>query len=190
MFKHFVSALALAFATLSTAQAETHLARPNTSSHVTLIAYGSLQNNGYCHDPGNRSFYRVSENGFIATDTPFAVPNGQTLVVTDVEWTARGGLHGAAPFAANKPLRFELRVGGPGAGPGLIGNRPVYSSSRVIVTPALVNEFLGETDHMTTGFVVGAGAYICPKAYQYSEAPNYNNTAFLETVVLHGYLVP
>lgn len=188
MLKRIFLGLAVAAAALSSAQAATHLGLASTSSHVTLMSYGYSGRYNGCNSPAWPSavdFYRVMENGVLDTTAPFAVPDGKTLVVTDVEWVARGGLQGPlTPFAANRPLRLDLRVKS--------NETPhptkVYSSARVIVTPALVNEFLGETDHLTAGFVVGPGAKICPQAYQRTNSSQ--TFVYLETVILHGYLFP
>jgi hypothetical protein len=183
MFYRSSMSLAFAAATLSAAQAGTHLGAVGAASHVTLIAKATAGATK-CGQISfvNQNFYRVRADG--ATEAaPFVVSSGQYLVVTDVEWEARGGTENPAPLIANQPLQMDIKL----IKGGVVGtNNIVYSSARIVVDPTLVGETLGSADHLTAGFVVGAGALICPGASQNSGGSWH--TARLTNVVLHGYL--
>ena len=114
----------------------------------------------------NIGFRRVTQNGVLA-GSQFIVPDGQVLIVTDVEWlsTCNGCTNSAE-------LTFEV-VGASGA------HRPVYSSHAARGTDSRA----GVSESMETGFVVGEGGHI-------TLAPSLSSSSTTFTIYLHGYLVP
>jgi hypothetical protein len=186
MFKHSLFALALGAAMSATAQAGTHLGQQGASTHVTLIAKpipsGSPANKCNTASFEGQDLYRVLSDGSTAS-TPFTVPSGHYLVVTDVEWSAQGAvLSTVAPLAPNRSLVLEINLYKPGASG--TGNS-VYMSPGIWVYPALVDGVLGDSDHMTSGFIVGPGVSICPQAYETKQFSS--NAAKLTRILLHGY---
>jgi hypothetical protein len=168
---------------LPTAHAGTHLGQTSAASHVTLVSktYAAGNSCGMASFSG-QNLFRVGIDGIVAS-TPFTVPSGQYLVVTDVEWTARGGLDSVKNLVANWALRLDINLVKPG---NLGTNNLVYQSPGIMVDPMSINGILGASDNLTSGFVVGPGTYICPQAYQI--IPNSWIAQRLAKIVLHGYL--
>lgn len=175
-----------AAATVSTAEAATHLQQATSSTHVTLVTK-DIPNGGpanICPDAGFKgmNFYRVGPDGTTEA-TAFEVPQNQALVVTDLEWLARGGLVNSAPFTVDVDLHMDItlvKAGVPASG------NIVYSSPMIDVDSRHVKSLLGATDNMTSGFTVGTGVSICPRTVQH----NTSGITPVRTyrVVLHGYL--
>lgn len=188
MFKRSISTAtaftAIVVAMISTAQAATHLQQPTSATHVTLLTKeavrGSPSNcpNGWLK---GQNFFRVRADG-TSDAAGFVVPNGQTLVVTDIEWLARGGRELRAPFVPDVGLRMDIFLVKSGAD----GN-VVYSSPTVDVDAKHVDAVLGGTDHLIAGFVVGPGVSICPSTTQYDATSSISVKT--QRVILHGYLI-
>jgi hypothetical protein len=178
----------IALMMLPAAQAATHLGQSSAASHVTLIAKTipnpSQANKCTLASFSNQNLYRIGTNG-VAEATPFVVPSGQYLVITDIEWTARGGLTNIGSFTANWPLRLDISI----VKPSTMGSgNLVYTSPGITVDPVDVDNILGSTDNLTSGIVVGAGSSLCPGAYQ--SRPNSWGARALNSFVVHGYLTP
>jgi hypothetical protein len=178
--------LTIAAATISTAEAATHLQQPTAATHVTLVTK-DIPNGGpanICPEAGFKglNFFRVTPDGTTET-TAFDVPRTQSLVVTDVEWLAHGGLANAAPFIADVDLHMDItlvKAGVPASG------NVVYSSPMIDVDSRHVKSLLGATDNLTSGFTVGHGVSICPRTHQQNASGNFAVRTY--SVVLHGYL--
>jgi hypothetical protein len=179
--------LAIAAATVSSAEAATtHLQQTNTATHVTLVTK-DIPSGGpanICPFAGFKgsNFFRVGPDG-TSEATAFVVPRGQSLVVTDIEWLARGGLENTSPFAADVGLHMDItlvKAGVPASG------NVVYSSPVIDVDSKHVNAVLGATDNMTSGFTVGPGVSICPGTFQFDASKVLAVKTY--RVILHGYV--
>ena len=144
--------------------------------HVMLVSVPGPPNN-FCGTNSfrDREFHQVFPDG-TRDPSPFSVPAGRLLVITDVEWNAFGGPNGTNVLAANSTLVFQLAVG-----------NNVVMSSYVPLDANSANGRPGTSEHMTTGIVAAPGARICPFVTQ--TQPASGAAAFLDQVYLRGYLI-
>jgi hypothetical protein len=153
------------------------------SEHVTLYNLSINDPNPYCPaefvPPYNRAFFRVFPNGTYDSQ-PFVVPEGQLLVITDVEWVAGLPSVNSPALAPGTGVNMVLYLYTPGGQPpfGLVFN------SSTIITPTRTFS-VGSNDELTTGFVVGPNRRICPQLI-----PVPDQKMLLNRVTLRGYLIP
>jgi len=161
--------------------AATHLEQPNTGTHVTLVAKPSGPNVCGTLSFQNRAFFRVFPNA-TTSSTPFVVPQGRTLVVTDVEWAAFGGVLGTNALAVGNTLVLKIFL--------VLGSSSaqVFRSRGLTLDANSATGRPGSSEQLTAGFVVGPNVSICPAVNQ--EAPTFGATAYLDDIVLRGYLSP
>lgn len=121
-------------------------------------------------------FFRLFADGTKAS-TPFRVPAGRLLVVTDVDWWLANF---KSPGVAGYSVYFELALEHQ--------QLPLITTYRVFRDVGITDpqNRLGRSVPMTTGFVVAPNTRICPFA-QVADDPN---TDLLRlTVILRGYLI-
>ena len=155
----------------------THLGQ-DIADHVTLVNElhkgGSRCNSGSW---GKQALFRVLADGSL-DDKPFKVPKGRVLVVTDVEWAAWDGA-----LETNRTLVLMIHVG---KQPDFRDNPGVFMSS-VTVSPAEEDSLPGSGEYTTSGFLVPAGAQICPHVFQEGGTGS-PVTATIRILILRGYL--
>jgi hypothetical protein len=159
--------------------AATHLEQPNTGTHVTLVAKPSGPNVCGTLSFQNRAFFRVFPNA-TTSSTPFVVPQGRYLVVTDVEWAGYGGVLGTNPLSVGNTLilKIFLALGSSSA--------QVFRSRGITLDATTAAGRPGTSEQLTAGFVVGPNVTICPAANQ--EAPTFGATVYIDEIILRGYL--
>ena len=121
-------------------------------------------------------FFRIYPNG-TKDGTPFRVPAGKLLVVTDVDWWLADFRE---PFAPGYSTYFELAL------EHQVGN--YISTYRVFIDTGISDpqNRLGRSVSMTTGFVVAPDTRICPFA---QVAPSNDPDLLRLHVILRGYLI-
>lgn len=124
-----------------------------------------------------KGLFRVHPDGTVAA-SPFSVPPGRHLVITDVEWTVNGTTLGLSLAAgANVRMRLQLANGA--------SLTPVFLSRTVQVGSAGV--YVSGSDQLTTGFVVAPNTVICPGAVEFNSGVLI--AANLIEIALRGYLI-
>ena len=186
MFKNKVavlfSILLMSGFMLSSAKAATHLMQPTTASHVMLVGGASGPNLCGSLSFQNRSFFQSFPNGTQST-TPFVVPMGKKLVVTDVEWSAYGGPLGTNLLSPGNTLRLTIALTQTGSSAA-----QVFVSRGITLDTYTAGGRPGSSEQLTAGFVVSPGVSICPSAYQ--ESPNSGASVYIDRIILRGYIVP
>lgn len=172
---------------LAEGAALTHLGQ-KPDQHVVLISGYVQSGNGKCTQSASfkdRAFYRVFADGTQATE-PFVVPPKRYLVITDLEWSAYGGSGGndLSPFTAGNSLHMDLWLLNPDLGDLY---QHVFSSAPLVLDANAATAILGGSEHMTSGILVGPSVNICPSASQRQR--NFGATAYIDNVILHGYLI-
>ena len=124
-----------------------------------------------------KGLFRVSPDGTLAS-TPFTVPAGRRLVITDVDWTVSGTTLGLS-LAPGATVRTRIQIGN---GSTLT---TVFLSRTVQVDSA--GTYVAGTEQLTTGFVVAPNTSICPASVEFSSGALI--AANLIEFVLRGYLV-
>ena len=129
----------------------------------------------------NQKFVRVHDDGTIDT-TEFAVPAGQHLIVTDVDWTGLG---------AASTVQDMLRV--------WIENRTTSSTRSLVYTAYAVlgtitgsgsTNYGGVNSGTVTGFAVApSGRVVCDVVPHGSPTATFTTTGTGPVVILRGYLV-
>jgi hypothetical protein len=100
-------------------------------------------------------------------------------VVTDVDWTVDALFSSGSAPTAGATIGTRVRIGSGTTFNAVFASRTVeVGSERGRVTGS---------DQLTTGFVVGAGAAICPTAAEFGA--NLVRVARLIEIVLRGYLI-
>jgi hypothetical protein len=163
------------------AQPVNHLLQ-TPSDHVVLEAgFLDLREENPC--PGSfagQAFFRTLPDG-TQEATPFQVPSGRLLVVTDVEWSASQRVGGGALFPG-RPVVLSLSLKAPPPStPRVVfrseGVRSGYGQGRVVAG----------SDQLTAGFAVAAQTRICAGLAQLTN--NGLNSVEPLTLLLRGYLV-
>ena len=126
----------------------------------------------------DRTLFRVMPDG-TREAIPFTVPAGRHLVVTEVEWTVDAHTTTGNALTSGATVGTRVRIGS-GATFNAVFN------SRTVEVGAERGRVTG-SDQLTTGFVVGAGAVICPSASEFSA--NLVRSARLIEIVFRGYLI-
>jgi hypothetical protein len=111
---------------------------------------------------GGKSFCTANDPSGVPSTTPYVVPSGYTLIVTDWVWAGSGG---AAPGNLSADFLFNAN-----ASPGQLAFSEALTTS----------EGAYEHEHYLTGIRVGSGAQLVD-----SLAAEGNGTARIQ-----GYLVP
>ena len=166
---------------LSPAVAVTHLGQTTVGPHVTLVDGSSGPNTCGTLSFQNRSFFRVFPNA-TKSATPFVIPKGHHLVITDVEWSAYGGPLGTNPLAAGNTLRLKIFLAAGSSGAQVFSSRGITLDSNTAAGRP------GTSEQLTAGFVVGPGVSICPAVYQ--ESPSSGASVYIDGIILRGYLSP
>jgi hypothetical protein len=151
------------------------------ADHVVLYALRNIA--GGCNQAGYE-FFRVNLDGLGSTpnpgaDPPFRVRRGWHLVVTDVDWDY---IHPQGAAATGTRQELVLRV------QNLTTATQVMS---VFKSGSLLNgEGRGGAQASTTsGFVVAAGARLCPIVFPGPTVDPGGTSAGLQEVIVRGYLV-
>lgn len=151
------------------------------TDHVVLYALRNIA--GGCAQAGYE-FFRVNVGGLGSmpnpdVDPPFRVRRGRYLVVTEVDWDY---IHpqGAAMAGARQELVLRVQR--------LPAPTQVMS---VLKSASLLNgEGRGGAQAtMTSGFVVAAGARLCPIVFPGPTVDPGGTSAGLQEVIVRGYLV-
>jgi hypothetical protein len=146
----------------------------SANQHVVLEVIGGL--NGGC-GPAKLDFMRVLPDGN-ATGTGgsgWRVPNGQALVITDVDWQY---VHPQGATGAGRIEILRLSIENL-ANPSL--TRRAFEST---ITLSSKGEG-GISEAMTSGFVVSSKARICPDIFPGPGGP----PSGLQHLILRGYLI-
>lgn len=152
------------------AQVPTHMGQ-KASEHVTLEVVGGVT--GGC-GPALLDFVRVLPDG--TTDPGFfRVPRQRVLVVTDVDWQY---IHPSGAAGAGRIQILRLVIENLGDG----GSIRAFEST---VTLSSLGEG-GQSESMTSGFVVSSAARICPDVFPGPLGP----PSGLQHLIVRGYLAP
>jgi len=184
LFYVFVAAFSAHFALASghNAQAgqDTHLGVPVKDMVTLQMRPGSPSR---CF--GDDIVMRRISPGLTVSGRPFEVPFGRVLIVTDVEWLA-------APPSTELPHTvgggLSLRISAT-AGGGVF--ETLFRSASIPITEANKYAYLGTSEHLTTGFVVGPGVDLCPVAQSRKSPPGASRANIVDDgeVTVRGYLV-
>jgi len=178
----FIAAFGAHFALASgqTTQAgqDTHM-DVQAEDMVTLLSLDEEESSECFED--ELIFYRHRPGGVNVSIDQFEVPFAHLLVITDVHWVA-------SPISVEEPH-------GVGGGLSLAiwirqrdeSLRPVFRSTSFEITEANKNALFSRSTHMTSGFVVAPGEFICPAAF--SNKTTSGGTSTDIEVTLHGYLI-
>jgi hypothetical protein len=150
--------LALVLPAAAALAANTHLGVP-PANLVTLQ-----------FDQGKGIFFKVGSQGGGSSATPFVVPNNQSLVVLDVDWTFNGGVVGSVYH-----LTLEVK-GTAGQGPVFRTQAVMGASGETVPTGGVGG---GANVVTTAGFVVGPAAHIMAEF----------DGVLTSNITLQGYLV-
>ncbi len=150
----FIIAITLASGTVL-AQEVTHL---GVKSHRIVNLVWVPDQAAICPDnnQGKKSFFRVKATGGLET-TPFVVPNGSRLVITDVIWLAHPKPSG--DFVAGEFLRAYLQAY---TDNGVLGGQ-IYQASDVVVQ-VTDSALLGDSDHISGGIALAPTRQLCATA--------------------------
>jgi hypothetical protein len=129
---------------------------------------------GPCGSSWDRDFAEVSPMGTLA-DTPFSIPDGFVLVVTDIDWRVDEG--DLTAFVPGRVLQFTIHLGSPLA--------PVFTDGRLI--DGHDGGVIVESKSLTTGFRVAPGTPICASAHGVDEFGGARHD--VTTVILRGYVI-
>lgn len=150
------------------------------TDHVILYALRNIS--GGCTQAGYE-FFRVNVDGLGSTpdpaDPPFRIGRGRSLVVTDVDWDY---IHPQGAAAAGTRHELVLRVQSL--------TKPTHIMS-VFKSGTLLNADGkgGAQSNLTSGFIVAAGARLCPIVFPGPTIDTGGTSAGLQEVVVRGYLV-
>jgi hypothetical protein len=168
-------------ALLSGAQTQpslTHLGQV-VSEHVTLISQPGPEDPACQGFRWDKALFRAFPDGTVSRE-PFAVPTGQILVVTDVEWRKKwngdlGEIH---------EVSIVLSI--------VVNGAHVFMSAPVLA-PARNFAFVGRSEQLTSGFLVGAPGHICPVAKEFAGEKGVSDPdtdpSSINELVLRGYLI-
>jgi hypothetical protein len=151
---------------------KSHLGQPPLN-HVVLEVVGGM--NGGC-GPSLFDFVRLTPDGK-SVPGAFRVPQGQLLIITDVDWQYVHPSHDALAGHI-EVLRLFLQPIPAGQDPGV----RVFEST---VTLSTKGEG-GISEGMTAGFVVSSHSRICPDVFPGPTGPPFG----LQHLILRGYLLP
>jgi hypothetical protein len=151
--------------------------------HVTLQYLGDVTSTCPSNEPGiaHRNFQRIFPSG--ERSRRFVVPAGKHLVVTDVYWTAPYFVTGTIPVSGESAM-LKLAIHAPNGD----HKAQIFVSTPVVISPRNQSAKVGTSEHMTTGFRVGAGKILCASISNLAAGFD-AGTLDPETIFLNGYLV-
>jgi hypothetical protein len=175
--------LAVALSPAYAAPPPTHLNQPAITDHVMLVDQAIAGGSKICGTLSfrDRAFFQAFPDGTISP-TPFEVPEGSSLVITDVEWAAYGGPLGTSPLAAGNTLRLQIALAVP------TSSVQVFSSRGVTLDTFSATGRPGTSEQLTAGFVVNQRVTICPTVSQVT--PSFVATSYIDYIYLRGYVIP
>jgi hypothetical protein len=141
--------------------------------HVMLVSDFVPAEEGPCSGISfsGKDFFRVFPDG-TESSTPFRVPSGQNLVITDVEWSVFNQF-----FQTGFNVSLSIFIG------NFEGPRVFHS----FVTVDANNGRAAKSEYSTAGFIVGEGEFVCPTSSLIH--PDGNVTMTIADVILRGYLI-
>jgi hypothetical protein len=151
------------------------------TEHVVLYALRNIP--AGCVQAGYE-FFRVNVGGLGSTPNPdtdpaFRIPRGRYLVVTDVDWDY---IHPQGAGATGTRHELVLRVQNLAAPTKVMS---VFKSSTLLNAEGKG----GGQASLTSGFVVAAGARLCPAVFPGPTVDSGGTSAGLQEVIVRGYLV-
>ena len=160
--------------------AQSHLMQ-SPERHVVLqsVVFEDRSDVNPCGDDWDMELAEILPTG-VAAETPFTVPQGFVLVVTDIDWNVKE--LSSTSFIASDVLRFSISLGKN----GMNRNNPVFSDGQLIGDHAEGGVMLGGRS-LTTGFRVAAGTPICPFAVGMDKEGATRLDVF--RLILRGYLI-
>lgn len=168
-------ALSLVLSAAAIAQPITHLGQ-DADDHVTLaLGYDANPECGTVY-MGSNSLYRINASGNPYA-SPFTVPSGYRLIVTDVSW-ASTAIYSGTDLTAGRTVTVALGVS------GATGFTKAWYSPGVNVPDSTI---VSGSHALTAGFSVGAGNTVCGMGWQ--SIPNGSVSIKLFELILHGYLI-
>ena len=175
--------LTLALSPVHAAPPPTHLNQPAITNHVMLVDQAISGGSKACWTLSfqDRAFFQAFPDGTVASK-PYEVPEGYSLVVTDVEWAAYGGPLGTVPLSAGNTLRLSIALGAAGT------VHPVFASRGINLDTVSAQGRPGSSEQLTAGFVIDPRAIICPFASQLS--PSFAASEYIDFIILRGYVIP
>ena len=149
--------------------------------HVVLYAFRNIADG--CVQAGYE-FFRANVGGLGSApnpdvDPPFRVRRGRYLVVTDVDWDY---IHAQGAAAAGTRHELVLRVQRLGVPTQVMS---VFKSATLLNTSGKG----GARASLTSGFIVAAGARLCPIVFPGPTIDPGGTSAGLQEVIVRGYLV-
>lgn len=146
------------------------------SGHVMLTAFSDAAS--FCSQ--DRGYRRVLPDGSLDSEE-FLVPEGSTLILTDVSWRARPS---PTSFTVGRTLSFRLLSVSPDGSSGA----SVYLSPPLSITPDNQTGRPGANETLVAGVAIGPGRHVCASVSSLSTSGFALNT--LDESVLRGFLVP
>jgi hypothetical protein len=151
------------------------------TDHVVLYAFRNVADG--CVQAGYE-FFRANVGGLGSApnpdvDPPFRVRRGRYLVVTDVDWDY---IHAQGAAAAGTRHELVLRVQRLGVPTQVMS---VFKSATLLNTSGKG----GAWASLTSGFIVAAGARLCPIVFPGPTIDPGGTSAGLQEVIVRGYLV-
>jgi hypothetical protein len=151
------------------------------TDHVVLYAFRNAADG--CVQAGYE-FFRANVGGLGSApdpdvDPPFRVRRGRYLVVTDVDWDY---IHPQGTAAAGTRHELVLRVQRLGVPTQVMS---VFKSATLLNTSGKG----GARASLTSGFIVAAGARLCPIVFPGPTIDLGGTSAGLQEVIVRGYLV-
>ena len=151
------------------------------TDHVVLYAFRNIADG--CVQAGSE-FFRANVGGLGSApnpdvDPPFRVRRGRYLVVTDVDWDYS---HAQGAAAAGTRHELVLRVHRLGVPTQVMS---VFKSATLLNTSGKG----GARASLTSGFIVAAGARLCPIVFPGPTIDPGGTSAGLQEVIVRGYLV-
>lgn len=142
--------------------------------HITLVSQAS--GSPICSLSGNFNLHAVGTDG-VPSAEPFLVPEGKRLVVTDVSWVV---VQNPLAISAGNILGIEFRTSDLNSATLFRAGQPADANIDA------ANQWHGEV-HMVTGFSIGAGLTLCPRAGTYSSSSGGLLTVY--ELYVQGYLI-
>jgi hypothetical protein len=151
------------------------------TDHVVLYAFRNIADG--CVQAGYELF-RANVGGLGSApnpdvDPPFRVRRGRFLVVTDIDWDYIHPQGGAAAGARHELVLRVQRLGVP------TQVMSVFKSATLLNTSGKG----GARASLTSGFIVAAGARLCPIVFPGPTIDPGGTSAGLQEVIVRGYLV-
>jgi len=151
------------------------------TDHVVLYAFRNIAD-GCVH--AGYEFFRANVGGLGSApnpdvDPPFRVRRGRYLVVTDIDWDY---IHPQGAAAAGTRHELVLRVQRLGVPTQVMS---VFKSATLLN----ISGKGGARASLTSGFIVAAGARLCPIVFPGPTIDLGGTSAGLQEVIIRGYLV-